>query len=122
MNKKLVAFAVASAFALPLAAQAQTANVTMYGRANVDMEVVSGTQANGTNPHVFRVSSNSSRWGVRGTEALGGGLNAVFQLESSISWDAGGGTLAGRESFVGLQGSWGTFKRSEEHTSELQSQ
>jgi len=110
MNKKLVAFAVAGAFALPMAAQAQTANVTMYGRANVDMEVVSGTQANGTNPHVFRVSSNSSRWGVRGTESLGGGLNAVFQLESSISWDAGGGTLAGRESFVGLQGSFGTFK------------
>ncbi|HZQ60754.1 MAG TPA: porin [Casimicrobiaceae bacterium] len=110
MNKKLVAFAIAGAFALPAAVQAQTANVTMYGRANVDMEVVSGQQANGTNPHVFRVSSNSSRWGVRGTESLGGGLNAIFQLESSISWDAGGGTLAGRETFVGLQGSWGTFK------------
>lgn len=110
MNKKLVAFAVAGAFALPMAAQAQTANVTMYGRANVDMEVVSGGQTGGSNPHVFRVSSNSSRWGVRGTESLGGGLNAIFQLESSISWDAGGGTLAGRETFVGLQGSFGTFK------------
>src|SRR5512132_2305415 len=110
MNKKLVALAVAGAFALPMAAQAQTANVTMYGRANVDMEFVSGTLANGTNPHVFRVSSNSSRWGVRGSESLGGGLNAIFQLESSISWDAGGGTLAGRETFVGLQGAWGTFK------------
>jgi len=110
MNKKLVALAVAGAFALPVAAQAQTANVTMYGRANLDMEIVSGQQANGSNPHVFRLSSNSSRWGVRGTESLGGGLNAIFQLESSISWDAGGGTLAGRESFVGLQGSWGTFK------------
>ncbi len=110
MNKKLVALAVAGAFALPMAAQAQTANVTMYGRLNVDMEIVSGTQANGSNPHVFRVSSNSSRWGVRGTESLGGGLNAIFQIESSINGDAGGGTLAGRETFVGLQGSWGTFK------------
>ena len=42
MNKKLVALGVASAFALPLAAQAQTANVTLYGRANVDVEWISG--------------------------------------------------------------------------------
>ncbi|MEP7206120.1 MAG: porin [Casimicrobiaceae bacterium] len=110
MNKKLVALAVAGAFALPVVAQAQTANVTMYGRANVDLEFVKGQQADGRNPNVFRVSSNSSRWGVRGTESLGGGLNAIFQLESSISWDAGGGTLAGRDTFVGLQGTWGTFK------------
>ena len=56
------------------------------------------------------MSSNSSRLGVRGTESLGGGLNAIFQIESSINGDAGGGTLAGRETFVGLQGGWGTFK------------
>src|SRR2546423_14784164 len=111
MNKKLVAFAVAGAFALPAAVQAQTANVTMYGRANVDMEVVSGQQANGTNPHVYRLSSNSSRWGVRGTESLGGGLNAIFQLESSISWDAGGGTLAGGETVVGRPGTRGAFQK-----------
>ena len=42
MNKKLVALGVASAFALPLAAQAQTANVTLYGRLNVDVEWISG--------------------------------------------------------------------------------
>ena len=44
MNKKLVALAVAGAFALPLAAQAQTANVTLYGRANVDLEFMRGAQ------------------------------------------------------------------------------
>ena len=38
MNKKLVVLAVAGAFALPLAVQAQTANVTLYGRANIDLE------------------------------------------------------------------------------------
>ena len=64
MNKKLVALAVAGAFALPLAAQAQTANVTLYGRANVDLEFVRGAQAAsvdngiaaGDNPTVVRVS------------------------------------------------------------------
>src|SRR5207248_1030523 len=60
-----------------------------------------------TNPTVNRLSSNSSRLGVRGTESLGGGLNAIFQIESSINGDTNGGNLGGRETFVGLQGSWG---------------
>jgi len=132
MNKKLVALAVAGAFALPpLAAQAQTANVTLYGRLNVNFEFVKGKTcaaatspvagAPGTaagcnvglptestqDPTVNRVSSNSSRFGVRGTESLGGGLNAIFQIESSINGDTNAGNLGGRETFVGLQGSWG---------------
>src|SRR5664279_3929968 len=140
MNKKLVVLAVAGAFASPLAVQAQTANVTLYGRANIDLEFIKGaTCANGasgggqggggvlkacsagvtqagdpnnfiTNPTVARVSSNSSRFGMRGTESLGGGLNAVFQLESNVSWDSGnssGSSIASRETFAGLQGSWG---------------
>jgi predicted porin len=133
MNKKLVALAVGGAFALPLAAQAQTANVTLYGRLNVDFEFIKGktcaaatgtvTGAPGTaagcnvglptesttDPTVNRLSSNSSRLGVRGTESLGGGLNAIFQIESSINGDTNAGNLGGRETFVGLQGSWGKF-------------
>jgi predicted porin len=143
MNKKLVALGVASAFALPLAAQAQTANVTLYGRANVDLEWINGSTCdapasqgnsgvvsgavpgnnivtacpggadsakNTHNPTVLRLSSNSSRFGMRGTESLGGGLNAIFQLESNVSWDSGNSSssgIASRETFVGLQGSWG---------------
>jgi predicted porin len=149
MNKKLVALGVASAFALPLAAEAQTANVTLYGRLNVDVEFVQGqtcraplaqgnaggfvaatpqgpavgnqiiTNCPGTtydttssDPTVTRVSSNSSRLGVRGTESLGGGLNAIFQIEQNINVDSGNSSssgLASRETFVGLQGSWGRF-------------
>jgi predicted porin len=112
MNKKLVALAVAGVLSAPLAAQAQTANVTLYGRLNITLEGVNQSSA-GTGiseSTIYRVSSNSSRLGVRGTESLGGGLNAIFQIESSISGDAGGGTLAGRETFVGLQGGWGTVK------------
>src|ERR1700759_2568854 len=110
MNKKLVALAVAGAFALPLAAQAQTANVTLYGRLNGDFEFIKGQQADGSNPTVNRFSSNSSRLGVRGVESLGGGLSAIFQIESNVSFDTGNTSasgLASRESFVGLQGSWG---------------
>jgi len=110
MKKKLVAVAVAGVLAAPLAANAQTANVTLYGRLNVDLEFVNGRQPDGSNPTVSRLSSNSSRFGVRGTEALGGGLSAIFQIESSINGDTNSGNLGGRETFVGFQGPWGTFK------------
>ena len=91
MNKKLVAVAVAGVLAAPLAAQAQTANVTLYGRLNLDygsgatckqLDRECQRHRNTTN-RSYRVSSNSSRFGVRGTESLGGGLNAIFQIESS---------------------------------------
>ena len=62
---------------------------------------------------MYFVKSNSSRLGVRGSEALGGGLSAVFQIESAVGATNGGGggaTLGTRETFVGLQGGWGTFK------------
>jgi predicted porin len=123
MNKKLVAVAVAGMLAAPLAAQAQTANVTLYGRLNLDMEVINAKQDGSANPpgsqngyqksNTFRVVSNSSRLGVRGSEALGGGLSAIFQIESAVSAANGGGlgsSLGTRETFVGLQGGWGTFK------------
>jgi predicted porin len=120
MNKKLLAVAIAGVLAAPLA-QAQTANVTLYGRLNLDAEVIinakqgndsggPGTAAPGSKQNIYRVSTNSSRFGIRGTESLGGGLNAIFQVESSLTADNSGGTLAGRETFVGLQGGWGTFK------------
>ncbi len=117
MNKKLVAVAVAGMLAAPLAAQAQTANVTLYGRLNLDMEVINGKQdqvsAGNPKENIYRVNSNSSRLGVKGSEALGGGLSAIFQIESAVGATSGGGggaTLGTRETFVGLQGGWGTFK------------
>ena len=45
MNKKLVAVAVAGVLAAPLAAQAQTANVTLYGRLNMTYELITGKKA-----------------------------------------------------------------------------
>jgi predicted porin len=134
MNKKLVAVAIAGLLAAPLA-QAQTANVTLYGRLNMDFEFVNGRYinpypgipaqpasctagyyaqtvagCNTVNPTQFRVSSNSTRFGLRGTESIGGGVNVVFQIESSVNPDSGSGTLAGRDSFLGFQSGWGLFR------------
>jgi predicted porin len=82
------------------------------------MEAVNGqaadpnlpTMAAPVNRTIFRVNSNSSRLGVRGSEALGGGLSAIFQIESGVNADISGGVLASRDTFVGLQGPRGTFR------------
>jgi len=92
----MAVLAVAGVLALPMIAHAQTANVTLYGRVNLDYEIVNGRQADGSNPKVNRLSSNSSRFGLRGVELLGGGLSAIFQVESSVVADAGGGTRQSR--------------------------
>jgi predicted porin len=54
------------------------------------------------------LSSNSSNIGFRGSEDLGGGLKAIFQIESSINIDTGNGGLGSRNSNVGLASGWGT--------------
>ena len=108
MNKKLIALAVAGATFAP-AVMAQTANpVTLYGRIWV---MVNSIKADGgAAPLSTRttVVDESSLIGFRGTEDLGGGLKAFFQLESSAPPDAGGGTFGSRNSGVGLIGGFGT--------------
>lgn len=109
MNKKLIALAVAGATFAP-AVMAQTANpVTLYGRIWV---MVNSVKADGgAAPLSTRttVVDESSLIGFRGTEDLGGGLKAFFQLESSAPPDAGGGTFGSRNSGVGLIGGFGTI-------------
>ncbi|HQR53913.1 MAG TPA: porin [Burkholderiales bacterium] len=59
-------------------------------------------------PNQAGLSSNSSNIGFRGSEDLGGGLKGIFQIESLINLDTGGGNLGGRNSNVGLASNWGT--------------
>ena len=92
------------------AAFAQSSNVALYGRINLDVEYVRGLTTDGDDSWRARLSSDSSRFGLRGSESLGGGLSAIFQIESSVSADAGGGTIAGRDTWLGLRGEWGTVR------------
>ncbi|HEY7944823.1 MAG: porin [Burkholderiales bacterium] len=110
MRDRLVMLLLVGGVALSPIAHAQFANVSLYGSLNLDLELVDGAQRDGSNASVARVSSNSSRFGLRGHEYLGRGLVAIFQLESSVLGDTGGSALASRETWVGLQGDWGTFK------------
>jgi predicted porin len=109
MNKKLIALAVAGACAAPVA-MAQTANpVTLYGRAYVMFESVEAKGEGASVPRRSRVTDQSSLFGIRGTEDLGGGLKAFFQLETGFKPDQNDSTFANRNSGVGLQGGFGSI-------------
>lgn len=84
-------------------AQASSA-VIAFGTLDVTVERM-GPAA----PHA-RVSSNSSGFGFRGSEQLGAGMRAIFQLEGSLGVDSGAAGIASRDSFVGLSGPFGTVR------------
>ena len=108
MKKTLIALA---ALAVVSAASAQS-TVTMYGI--LDAYVASNSVDTGTGSvsttHVGSGAVNGSRWGMKGSEDLGGGLKANFKLESGFSIDTGAsgqGALFGRQALVGLSGGFG---------------
>jgi hypothetical protein len=110
ISRALSRIAVALAVAAPLGAAAQSDSATLYGRINLDMEYVVGRGVTGDSSSTVRQSSNSSRFGFRGAEYVGSGLVAIWQIESAFNADAGGGGIALRETYVGLDGDWGTVK------------
>jgi predicted porin len=122
MKKLNLALVLASA--LTGAAQAQSA-VEVYGI--VDMGVVrdSGSVIDTTGTsYGTKLSSGAqsgTRLGFKGKEDLGNGLNALFVLETGIAADAGGFNQAnkafGRQSFIGLQGDFGTLTLGRQYTS-----
>lgn len=90
---------------------AANAQVTLYGQADLFLERASTGNGN----HLNRISSGGSsvsRWGLRGTEDLGGGLKARYRLESGLNLDDG--TLQNNAGFsrwvhVGLTGPFGAI-------------
>jgi predicted porin len=114
--------AMALAFALSAlatfatgAACAQSA-VTVYGIVDTGVEYLSHVNAAGNSQ--VRMPSLAggmfpSRLGLRGSEDLGGGLNAIFTLENGFAPDSGnlnqGGRLFGRQAWAGMSGKWGAL-------------
>jgi predicted porin len=118
MKKSLVALAVLGAFTGAAFAQS---SVTIYGR--VDLSVNKGV---GTNQKAMS-NGSGSRLGLRGAEDLGGGLSALFNIETRFDADTGGaqninignGTqnrFWGARSLVGLKGSFGQVTMGREYT------
>ncbi|MCX5539641.1 porin [Paraburkholderia sp. CNPSo 3076] len=97
--------------AVSTASHAQS-SVTLYGI--IDAGVTYVSNAGGSHQVKFDDGiAQANRWGLKGTEDLGGGLKAVFQLESGFHLGNGqianGGSLFGRLAYVGLQNDWGTL-------------
>ncbi|MGB9130011.1 MAG: porin [Thiobacillus sp.] len=115
MMKKILAVAIASAFAAP--AFAATANVDVYGQINLSVDNVD----NGAERRNTMSTNNNSFFGFKGSEDLGGGMKAVWQIEANLSIDGSsqnvtsttvaqdrGVIFGSRNSYVGLSGGFGT--------------
>src|SRR5579863_10710932 len=94
---------------------AAQSRVTLYGLLDSGVSYSSRVAPSGGSR--FSVDSGDlqqSRWGMRGTEDLGGGLKALFILEGGFSVANGtagqGGLPLGRTTVVGLEGPFGTVE------------
>ena len=101
MKKTLIALALTT---LPVAAMAE---VVLYGQMKAGYEVNSTKHTDySRGPYLNGISDYGSRIGVKGSEDLGNGLKAIWQVESRIhlgNSNESSDTLANRDSFIGLQ-------------------
>ncbi|WP_050465343.1 porin [Herbaspirillum autotrophicum] len=114
MRKSLLALAVIGSFASVAHAQS---SVTIYGiidaSVSYNSKVATGVgAATGNRAGIDSGAINGSRIGFKGSEDLGGGLKALFNLENGFNVDtataAQNGQLFGRTATLGLSGNFGT--------------
>ena len=100
MKKNLIAL---SALALASSAVLAQSTVTLYGNIDLGLLAQSNVKANETT-ELYNGGISPSIWGMRGSEDLGGGLKANFNLESHMSADTGAsvGGMFRRQANVGL--------------------
>lgn len=113
MKKTLLAAALTVGFFG--VAQAET-SVTLYGilDGGIGYQKLEVGDASAKKTGMINGIQSGNRWGLKGSEDLGNGLRAVFQLESGFDLGTGnslqGGRLFGRQATLGLAGdSWGQF-------------
>jgi predicted porin len=109
--RRPVACAVAAALAACAPAAFAQSSITLYGVLDGFVGDISNTLANGTKAGGTVVDAGglqTSYFGIRGTEDLGGGLRAVFALEAFLRNDTGAAgrfnadTFWSRSAYVGL--------------------
>jgi predicted porin len=114
MKKKILASLVAGlGLGIASTAMAQTAvsSVQLYGL--MDAFISNEKTPAGSAMRIDSGGMTTSFWGIKGSEDLGGGMKAIFALESFISNDTGGaGRFPGdgyfaRSAFVGVEAGFG---------------
>jgi len=107
MNKTLIVAAAAASFATVAHAQS---SVTLYGV--LDTGITYTSNVGGSKQFSMGAGVDQSRFGLRGSEDLGGGLKAIFTLESGFNVGNGkfqnNNGMFNRQSFVGLSSNYGT--------------
>ncbi|MCA7930911.1 porin [Burkholderia cepacia] len=123
MNKTLIVAAAAASFATVAHAQS---SVTLYGVLDAGITYQSNVQnAAGQGKSLWSMGSgiDQSRFGLRGSEDLGGGLKAIFTLESGFGIgngkfaNGGNNTIFNRQAFVGLSSQYGTVTLGKQYDS-----
>jgi predicted porin len=106
MKKQIALGLLAAAAATGAMAQS---SVTVYGRLNVTVE---SQKLGDDGDRIGEVQNNSSRIGFKGTEDLGGGLKAGFQIEHGFDPTEGkaGTQFWGRQAEVNLSGGFGSVR------------
>ena len=108
MKKHIFLLAASTACAAPAFAQN---SVTLYGLIDEGLNYTNNVQG-GHNYELASGDVQGSRWGLKGTEDLGNGLKAVFQLENGFDVNSGrlgqSSRMFGRQAFVGLSSDAGT--------------
>ncbi|MGH8780178.1 porin [Paraburkholderia sp.] len=106
MNKKVLTTALLATIAGTAHAQS---SVTLYGLIDAGISYVNNAKSGNTHDKLVKFDdgvAQGSRWGLRGTEDLGGGLKAIFVLENGFNVGNGtagqGGAMFGRQAYVGL--------------------
>lgn len=88
-------------------------SVTLYGVVDTGLMYVHNSGGHASQWLMASGTESGSRWGLKGSEDLGGGLRTLFQLENGFSSTSGalgqGGRMFGRQAYVGLSGdNWGS--------------
>ncbi|MGI9346796.1 MAG: porin [Gammaproteobacteria bacterium] len=108
MKKKAIVLAIAGALATPSAFAAQDTSGMQYTSASEGFYAsIRAAYDSGQNEDATsQIEDAFSRFGVRGTNDLGGGLEGFYQYEAAVSINNGGG-LRTRLGQVGLRGTFG---------------
>ena len=110
MKKTLIALA-----ALASTAAFAQSSVTLYGVADAGLAKV--TDQSAALSSAGTMNNGNSRWGIRGTEDLGGGLKAGFNFEQGVNLQDGSiaassptGAAVGRAAWMNLSGGFGEVR------------
>ena len=124
MKKSALAAVVAGLLLEGMAPAARAdsgSSVTLYGI--VDAVVDISNQGKGTLVREMSGGPFGSRWGLKGSEDLGGGWKTIFTVESGFGTNNGalqqGGLLFGRQAFVGVTGAPGTLTFGRQYSPEF---